>query len=451
MTLSKIIAKFVVETNIDKIPLNVQDKAKFSFIDCLGCILAGSKEDNVEKLVEYVKEFGGNSVSTVLGQGFKSSPYNAALINGVAAHVLDYDDVGKNLTGHPSVAILPAVLAVGEQLRISGTEALEAFIIGVEVASAIGRGINPEHYKKGWHATSTLGIFGATAAVGKLLKLDVEKLSNAFGIAVSESSGMQVNFGTMTKSLHAGRAAAKGVMAVNLADKGFTSSETAFEGESGFFTIMANDYDLDKIIDGLGNPFEFEDPGVSIKPYSSCKGTHNGIDAMLHLVDKFDINPEEVKKIDCGVLQIAKDILICPEPKTGLEGKFSMPFCLALAMAERNIRLDHFTDEKVNDPMIKSIISKVDMDIDEEFSKKGYFNGTWDTVVTVKMNNGDEYKKTVIHAKGDPGNPLNEKEIFKKYIECGKMTIDGTSLEKSCMMLYDFNNVSDINDLIDLF
>lgn len=448
MYLSQKIAEFVLETKYDTIQLQVQEKARHCFIDCLGCILAGSRELTADIITKYIKSTGGNPVSTFIGRNFKTSPYNAAMANGVFGHILDYDDMSANLMGHPSVVVLPVVLALGEQEKISGQKAIEAFIVGVEVACAIGRGVKPQHYKNGWHPTSSIGIFGATAAAGKILGLDKQKLINSFGIAASEASGLRENFGTMTKSLHAGRAAAKGILAAILANEGYTSSEKVFEGKAGFLNVMTDKYDTGQIIETLGNSFML--PGISIKFYPSCAATHNGIDAMLFLVREYDIKPEKVKIINCGVVPIAKDILIYSRPNTGLEAKFSMQFCLALALVEREVKLDHFIDPKVQDPNIKNIIKKVNMYVDPELAKLGY-RGTLNTIVKVVLDNGVEYIKRVDYAKGDPINPLSENEIINKYIGCASRVLSKQKVEESIKILKNLSNISQINELTKLF
>ena len=415
MFLSENIAKYVAKSTYESIPLHILEKAKLCFIDCLGCMIAGSKELAAGILLKYIKSMGGNPVATVVGDNFKTSPYNAAMANGTFGQILDYDDMSSNLIGHPSVIVLPVVLALGEQENINGRKALEAFTIGVEVACAISRGINPHHYKKGWHATSSVGIFGATSAAGKILGLTEEKLINALGIAASEASGLRENLGTMTKSFHAGRAAAKGIMAAILADEGYKSAINIFEGEAGFCNVMAGECDVQKITKTLGDPFEFESPGISIKPYPCCGAAHNGIDAILHLIREYNIKAEEVEKIYCGVVPLAKDVLIFPTPKTGLEGRFSMQFCLALALVEREIKFDHFTDQKVQDPDILRHIKKINMDVNPELAKLGY-RGTMNAIIKIKLTDGREYIKRVDHAKGDPMNPLTENELINKYV-----------------------------------
>ncbi|MCR4442517.1 MAG: MmgE/PrpD family protein [Peptococcaceae bacterium] len=450
MLFTERLADFVCGTSLDKIKPLVREKARDFFVDCLGCMLAGSQEPAVEIACNYVQTMGGDPVSTIIGRGRKNSPYHAALVNGVSAHVLDYDDVSSSMTGHPSVVVLPAVLAVGEEAGITGGKALEAYIIGVEVACAISRGFNPSHYSRGWHTTSTLGIFGAAAAAGKIIGLNREQMANALGIAASEASGLKINFGTMTKSFHAGRAAAKGLMAALLAGQGFTASPRAFEGEAGFAKVTTEKYDLERIVDTIGSPFEFESPGLSIKPYPSCKGTHNGIDAMLFLAREYDLKPQEVESIECGVQPVANDILIYPRPRTGLEGKFSMNFCVALALLEREVKLEHFVDSKVREPQVREAMEKVAMHVDPEMAKVAYFRGTWDTEVKVKLKNGKTYSKKVVDAKGDPGNPLTEEELFDKYRDCARLALPQEKIEKSVALLKNLPGLPGLSELVDL-
>lgn len=449
MLLSGRLADFVLKTNYEDIPEKVLGKAKHCFVDCLGCMLAGAKEPVAGIIVNYVETMGGNPDASVIGHNLKTSVYNAAMANGVLGHALDYDDMSASLIGHPSTVVLPAVLAMGEYRKISGRQALEAFILGIEVSCAIGRGANPQHYQNGWHPTISIGVFGATAAAGKILGLPVEILIHAFGIAGSESSGLRENFGTMTKPLHAGRAAAKGVLAAMLASKSFTGTGNIFEGEAGFFKAMAGNYDLEKIHKSLGNPYEVESPGLSIKPYPACGAAFNGIDAMLALTKENKIAPENVKKIECGSVPIAKDVLIYPLPKTGLEGKFSMPFCLALALTEGKVALDHFTDQKVSDPVIVKLMGKTTLYVDPELAKIGY-RGTFNTIVKICLNDGREYVKRLDHSKGSPENPLSETELFDKYADCAGRLLSEEKVSRSVKILKDIQQSADLTDLMNI-
>lgn len=450
MLLSQRLTEFMSKTKYEDIPTKVLEEAKHCFIDCLGCMLAGAKEPVAGIIVNYVETMGGNPDASVIGHNLKTSVYNAAMANGVIGHALDYDDMSASLIGHSSTVVLPAVLAMGEYKKISGRQALEAYTLGIEVSCAIGRGANPQHYQNGWHPTSSIGVFGATAAAGKILGLSEEKFIHAFGIAASESSGLRENFGTMTKPLHAGRAAARGVLAAMLASKSFTGARNIFEGEAGFFKVMAGNYDLEKIHKSLGNPYEVESPGLSIKPYPACGAAFNGIDAILALVKEHNIKPEEVKKIECGSVPIAKDVLIYPLPKTGLEGKFSMPFCLALALVEEKVTLDHFTDQKVSDPAIVKLMEKTNLYVDPDLAKIGY-RGTFNTIIKISLNDGREYIKRLDYSKGSPENPLSEDELFDKYVDCARRLLPEEKVNRSVQMLKGLPELADLTELIILF
>lgn len=444
--LSEKLTEFVLKTRYEDIPAKVLEKARHSFIDCLGCILAGKGEPIANIMVSFVKTKGEKPDASVIGCGLKTSVYNAAMANGTLGHALDYDDMSANLIGHPSTVILPTVLALGEYKRINGRQALEAFTLGVEVACAIGRGANPQHYQNGWHPTSSIGVFGATAAAGKILNLSKENFINAFGVAASESAGLRENFGTMTKPLHAGSAAARGVFAAMLASEGFTAARNIFEGDAGFFKVMAGKYDLERTSASLGNPFELESPGLSIKPYPACGAAFNGIDAMMALVKEQEIKPEEVEEIECRSVPIAKDVLIYPLPKTGLEGKFSMSFCLAVPLVEKRLTLDHFTDQKVLDPVIVSLMKKVSLIVDPELARMGY-RGTFNTILKIKMNDGREYTKRVDHSKGSPNNPLSEDELMNKYIDCAGRALPEEKVNESVKILKNLFQLADLNEL----
>lgn len=449
MKVSQELAKFIVQTGYGDIPNSILKRAKFSFIDYLGTTLAGSCEQAAHIMVRYIERVGGSPVASLVGHKIKTSTYNAAMANGTMGHILDYDDMSSSLIGHPSVPVLPAVLALGEENKISGKNALLAFILGIEVECKIGRGTIPRHYENGWHPTSTIGIFGATAAAAKILGLSQKEVVCAFGIAGSESSGLRENFGTMVKPFHAGRAAAKGLMAALLAKEGFTGAKDIFEGKWGFCKVMTGDYDEERIINTLGNPFEIEDPGITIKPYPTCGATHPAIDAVISLAKDYNLRADDVEKIDCGTVPIAKDVLIYPRPSTPLEGKFSMPYCLAVGLAERKVELSQFTDDKMNEPMIRGLINKVDMYIAPEMAPLGY-RGTFNAKVKIVLKDGREYARTVDHARGDPANPLSEDELMAKYADCAALALDPEQIEKSKGMVLDLEQLPDITTLMDV-
>ena len=449
MKVSRELAKFVLQTGYGDIPNKALERAKFSFIDSLGTTLAGSQEEAAHIMARYVEKQGGAPVASLVAHKIKSSTYNAAMANGTMAHMHDYDDMSSTLIGHPSVGVLPAVLALGEENKISGKDALLAFTLGVEVTCKIGRGVIPKHYENGWHPTSTIGIFGAVAAASKILKLSEEELIHAFGIAGSESSGLRENFGTMTKPLHPGRAAAKGIMAALLAKDGFTSAKDIFGGKWGFCRVMAGDYNEEKITESLGNPFEFEEPGIHIKPYPTCGGAHPATDAVISLSKEHDLKGEEVQKIEVGTVPIALDVLTYTNPQTPLEAKFSMHYCLAAALVERANGFAQFVDEKVNDPKIRHLLDKVEMYIAPEMAPLGY-RGTFNANVKITLKDGKEYVKRVDFGRGDPLNPLSKDEQMGKYADCAALALDPDLIERSKEMLLDLEQLPDITLLMDM-
>ena len=224
------LAEFVASTPSRDIEPAAREQARRAILDTLGVMLAGSREDAARITAEMVREQGGSAESTVVGHSFRAAAGEAALVNGTSAHTLDFDDVNMNMRGHPSVPLLPAVLALGEKLGSSGREVIDAFVLGFEVECRLGKVIGGEHYALGWHATSTLGTLGAGAACARLLRLDADQTQTALGIAASLASGVRQNFGTMTKPLHAGWAARNGVIAVTLSERGLTADTAALEG-----------------------------------------------------------------------------------------------------------------------------------------------------------------------------------------------------------------------------
>jgi 2-methylcitrate dehydratase PrpD len=382
----------------------------------------------------------------------KTSAQYAAFGNGILGHALDFDDyeVPSLSMAHPSVTVLPAVIALGEKSRSTGKECLEAYLIGMEVISRVGGGINPDHYGKGWHSTGTVGTLGSASASSKLLKLDPEKTKMAIGIASSMSSGLRGNFGTMSKPFHAGHAARCGVEAAMLASMGFTASKNIIESDLGYCDIftVGNKYDLEKITSGLGSPFSIISPGVGLKPYPSCGATHSFLDAVLHLADEFNIKAEDVDSVECGIHPLYTKMLIHSRPRTGLEGKFSLEFCIALALMERSAKVSHFVDSKVQDPMIQELIKRIKKSVIEEAAGKetDYPNMT----LVIRMKNGRSYTSKVQPSRGSPLNPLSNEEIVNKFLDCASMNYPKAEVEQILETVMKIEKLRDITELVRL-
>ena len=446
------VANLIVETNFADIPKEAIDIAKDAILDCLGVALAGSIAPVGRIIAEFVREMGGTPIAGVVGGGFKTSSSLAALANGIMGHALDYDDdlpVSTSIGGavHPTAPVLPAILALGEELKVSGKEALTAYVLGFEVETKVFYGIGWRHYVSGWHATATMGTMGAVAAAAKLLKLDSHQTRMALGIAASEAGGLRQNFGTMTKPFHCGNAAKNGIIAAMLAKKGFTADDSILESQFGFCNVFGGDGQDPGIVEArtteaLASPFMILH-GVVLKRYPACLGAHRALDAILWLAQEHDISPEEVDSIECDLMPQVINRL---DPKTGLEGKFSMAFCMAIALLDRKAGLEQFTDQKVLQPAAQELIKRVRHvpSVRRDDAQRP------PAVVTVRLKDGKVYSHAVEIQKGDPQVPLTKEELFAKYRECAQLVLSSADVERSSELVSNFEDLYDVSTLMDI-
>jgi 2-methylcitrate dehydratase PrpD len=436
MTPTQEVAKFIATTRFRDIPKDVLQLARGFILDGLGVALAGSTDECSRIVQAQIRRMNGRGEASLLGVNLKAPSAKAALANGVAAHAMDYDDTQLStsreavygLLTHPTTPVLAAALAVGEQEKISGEELVSAYILGVEVECRIADAINPRHYQSGFHSTATMGGLGAAMAVGKLLGLKQEQLIRALGIAASMASGLRENFGTMTKPLHAGRAAENGVTAALLARDGFTAATNILEAPRGFFNAMAGGYDESKLSGRFGAPYFIKEPGISIKPYPSGSLSHPAQDLILDLVKAHDWRPSDIERIDVGTNSNVPNALIYPMPKTALEGKFSIPFCMAIAVLERKAGIAQFQDRRVRDKKVIDLMKRVTLYVDDELEKLGY-----DQVrsrIRVRLKDGRVIEGRYDVARGHPEKPMSWSELGEKFLDCaGLVLARGKALE----------------------
>ena len=457
MPLTERLAEYTLSFTSGSLQPKVKELAKTFFIDCLGCIIAGGQGTPTMIALQYCAEnFFAKPVATVLASGgVKLDAYNAAMINGISSHFHDYDDVMPTMNGHPSAAVLPAVLAAAEESGASGEDALLAYIAGVEVCDIMSRGLNQEdhkHYQRGWHTTSTFGVFGATAAVAKLRKLTREQLTMAFSIAASEASGLKGNFGTMTKAFHAGRAAAKGVMACKLGQLGYGANPHIIEMLEGFAYATTNGELDDKAMMARMDSGEsvFISPGLTMKPYPCCKCTHNGIDAVYNLKEKFKFKPEEVNSVVCGVQPFTMVNLKYPNAKTYLEGKFSMSYSVALTiLRDKRPGIKDFEGDTpyITDQAVLDFMKKVKMVEDHTIANGAYANGGWEANVTIELADGRRLKEAVPYSRGESANPLTTDEVFAKFRDCMSVTLDLAKTEPVIALLKNLETMASVSEL----
>jgi 2-methylcitrate dehydratase PrpD len=446
------LAAFVVDTAFADVPSQGYAKAKEAILDGLGCALVGSPTAVGQMITRYVRDRGEAPHAGVIGSGFKTSAPLAALANGTMAHALDFDDVNWSMSGHPTVPLLPAVLALGQAVHASGPEVLLAYTLGFEVETKVGRGINPRHYDLGWHATSTLGTLGAAVACAKLLRLDVTKTCMTLGIAASTAAGLRQNFGTMTKPLHPGQAAMNGVTAAELAQRGWTADANILEAPYGFCQLYAGagHYHLDDIVKQLANPYELLATGVAIKQYPCCAFTHRALDGILTLVQQHTLSADDVAAVECRVGRPTTEVLIHTRPQTGLEGKFSMQYCMAAALLDKRLGLLSFSDEKVRRPAAQQLFERVTMTVHPEAQRHGTSGEALPVTVMVMLKDGRTLTAQIPYPTGHPANPLSPVALEEKFEDCAFGVLERPDIRQVVELVQGLEHLGDIGTLMDV-
>jgi len=395
------------------------------FIDTISTMIAGRNEDVVGIVRKFVAaRQSAASEAQVLFGAERAAAADAALINATAAHALDYDDVA--LGGHPSTVLVPAVLAAGEHLGASGADALRAYLVGYEVwAELLSR--EPDAYHlKGWHPTAVMGTVGAAAAVAHLHQLSPEVCRNALAIAASMASGLVANFGTMTKPLHAGRAASCAIEAVRLAALGLTAAADAFEHHAGLLSALSpkGRADRERPVSGLGQQFRILETGLSIKKYPMCYATHRVIDAVLDLAKANGVSAEDVKQVDATIGVAQASMLRNHSPATGLEAKFSLEFAIASALVARKVGLAQLTDKFVAEAPVRAAMGRVKIStVDTSCPIEPIFSLT-DRVV-FELRDGRKLDSGEIRfARGNAKLPLKDEELKAKFLDCASGAAD---------------------------
>lgn len=444
------LARFVVQTAGGDIPDAAYQVAQRAWLDTLGVALAGRRDEAGRIICDYVRDQGTRPAAQVWGAPVRVSAADAALANGTLAHALDYDDVNQSMRGHPSVPILPAVLAVAEEVGARGRAALAAFIVGVEVEAKLGRLIGTEHYHHGWHATATLGVLGAAAGVARLLGLDETQARSALGIAASHAAGLRQNFGTMTKPLHAGLAARAGVFAAQLAARGFTADESVIEAPIGYGHIFAapGQPRYEGFVESLGQPWDLIDPGINVKAYPCCAATHRALDALFDLLADQPVAAEDVARVICRVPHGGAAPLIHHNPQTGLQGKFSMEYCLAAGLLDRQVTLDQFEDAAVQRPAAQDLLHRVDFATVEADTADGdgLVQGFAD--LTLQLRTGRELQRRVVIQRGTPQRPLSDEELLAKFRACAGRVLAPEAVEDAARQIRALPEAASVAPLV---
>src|SRR3989442_2205236 len=456
--LTDYVGKFVSQAKYEDIPGEVVELGKKSILDGLGLALAGSKAQTGSLCRRYLKRIGVcDGQSTIIGSARKTSPRFAAFVNGVSIHADDFDDtqlaVAKDrvygLLVHPTVPVLPALLALAERGGVSGKQLTLAYHLGVEVECKIAEAISPRHYQDGFHSTGTCGPFGSAAACAKLLQFEHSQILNTFGLVASQSGGLRENFGTMTKPYQAGHAAESGLVSAELVALGWTAAGQILEADRGFFHAFGGSYDPAAIMDRLGRPWTFVSPGISLKPYPSGSLTHPAMTELMRLIEANNIQADQVEKVDCGANHNMTTTLLHHQPKTGLEAKFSMEFCLAILLLERKAGLGEFSDKVVQRADVQEMIRRINFYVDPQAESTGFDKMT--SILKIHLRDGPIITGRADFGKGSPANPMTFEEAAAKFRGCAEFADwPGVKTEKIIAFVRALDTAPDVSVLSSL-
>jgi 2-methylcitrate dehydratase PrpD len=422
-----------VQADLSQMPSEMIEKGKMCILDGIGCGLYGLEFEATKFVLELANEWTGRPEASIMGTGIKAPSALAARANGVAVHVADFDDTSAQLRGHPTAVVLPPALALCEMKLKTGRDLLLAYIVGVEVGAKLGKAMGWSHYGAGWHGTGTLGTIAAASASAKMLGLNEAKTAATLGIAASGACGIRENFGTMVKSLHAGQASSAGVIAALLAEKGYDSSPTAFEGKSGFWHVYSGEHDINSWAEELRGRSALM--GVMAKRYPSCAATHPALDALEDLIEEHPFGWEEVEEITCAIAPMNLSVLRYPSPANRLEAKFSLPYCVAAFLVRGKLTLSDFEQQALDDPTVKQLMEKVKVVPDETM---GALIRAKDliapTKVHVRLPRGT-IAKTAEEAKGGTSSPLSRAAIVDKFRTCAGRILSREKVENALDLL----------------
>jgi 2-methylcitrate dehydratase PrpD len=454
MSATAAVLDFVTSAKLARFPPEAIAVAKRCIIDGLGVMLAGSTQPACVMLAEHARALGAKPAASVVGlQPFKTSLSTAALVNGTSGHALDWDDTQLatspdrifGLLTHPTIPPLVASLALAEARHASGAELLEAFLTGFEVECKIAEAIHPNHYQLGFHSSGTIGTFGAATAAAKLLGLDRAQTAHALAIAASSAAGIRVSFGSMTKPLHVGRAAQSGIVAAELAARGFTGGAAALDPPWGFFATFGHGggFDANRIVGKLGNPHTIVWPGVAIKPYPCGVLGHPTMDAMRRLVIEHDVQPERIVAIRVRAGSNILNPLRYAIANNELEAKFCPAFLVSAIALRRKAGIREFNDEFVQSAPVQALMRKVERVLDPEIEAQG-----WEKIRSIVEVDLDDGRMLVAHAderyRGGPDLPFTRAELYEKFNDCASLVHSPGLCDEI------FRNLERLEDLADV-
>jgi 2-methylcitrate dehydratase PrpD len=432
------------------IPAEALHWAKVGILDTVGVTLAGGREPAPRLVARSLDLAQGPSL--IFGEARRVGALDAAFINGTASHALDFDDCNNTLGGHPSAPVLSALFPMADELGSNGRDFVLAYIAGFEVETKIALAVNFHHYTKGWHPTATLGTFGAAAACARLMGLDARKTSVALALAASFASGIKANFGTMAKPMHVGHCARSGLLAARLAHSGFTANpEEVFEHEQGFLNVFngPGTYDARRALDAWAAPLDIVKPGIAIKQYPCCGSTHPAIDAMLDLVARRRIDPDDVARVDAWIHTRRLKHTDRPHPDSPLDAKFSLQYVIARALVDRHVGIADFEGDAYRDARLQALLPRVHVSPydDTQFSPDNHFGGA----VRVTLRDGTVETARVEQALGRTSdNPVPPDRLRSKFALCAATVLRDDAVAPIDEAIERIDTLADMRTLTNL-
>lgn len=424
---------------------------KQGLLDYLGVTLAAGAAAESQVVTEFLTadDQWRDRGAPVIGTGRRATPGGAAFANATLGHLHDFDDLSDTMVGHPSVVTIPALLSAAVASRPTGRQFLDAYLIAFELASKLGLGFNYTQTEKGWHTTATLGIFGAAAGVGRLDGDDSEVIRRAMGIAASFASGLKVNFGTVTKPLHVGRAAQSGLAAARLAQLGADSRADAFEYHQGYAMVFngPGNFDLEGIVDRFGRPWEMVDPGIAFKLYPSCGATHSAIDAAIELHATTD--PDDIESVDVYLHPRRLKTVNRPQVRSRFDRKFSVQYTTALGLARGRVQITDFLDDDEIPPDVDTVLGRLTA---HAMPEDRWGPDHFPAEVAVTLRSGERREVRVQKAKGrGPKFAATEEERIAKFRSCAGIALSDAKVEWVISTVMDLEHADSelLRDLID--
>ncbi|NWG23621.1 MAG: MmgE/PrpD family protein [Pseudorhodoplanes sp.] len=437
---SERLARFLVETENSDIPPNVRHEAKRSLLNFFATALGGCRDRAIEISLEVLSEFAGAGEAAIVGRSERADALTAAFLNAASSNVFDFDDTHVPTVIHPTAPVAPALFALGARRRISGSDLLQAFILGVEVECRLGNAVSPGHYRRGWHITATCGVFGAAAAAGKILGLDAERMIWALGNASAQSSGLVETLGSMAKSVGVGNSARNGLLAALLAEQGLAGPGLPLEGPRGFIPVMGGDNpDLARLTTDLGRSWEIM--RNTYKPYPCGVVLNPVLDGALDLRKEHDLQPARVREIVVAGHPLLRERTDRPSPASGREAQVSAQHSVAVALLQGAAGIPQYSNDAVRDPAVLALRAKVRVQ-DDPAIPVGV------ATVRILMDDGRTLERTIEHARGSLERPLTDADLEQKLRTLAAYGCPGLDVAPLIAAIWSIEGAADTRDIL---